>query len=73
MSVKFEKETIKATGGIAGTEGIMRGGKEHLAEEMSAALTGGKGVVGQPGYLAVSSGISNLDLMSVSDVHIRPT
>lgn len=60
MSVKFEKETIKATGGIAGTEGIMRGGKEHLAEEIGTALTGGKGAVGQPGYLAVSADIFDL-------------
>jgi len=54
MSVKFEKETIKQTGGVAGTQGIpmMRGGKHELAEEIGTALTGGKGNVGQPGYLA---------------------
>jgi hypothetical protein len=55
MSVKFEKETIKQTGGIAGTQGIdtMRGGKHELAEEIGTALTGGKGNAGTPGYLAV--------------------
>ena len=56
MSVKFEKDTIKQTAGIAGTQGIstMRGGKHELAAEIGTALTGGKGNVGQPGYLAVS-------------------
>lgn len=55
MSVKFEKETIKQTGGIAGTQGIatMTPGKHHLAEEIGTALTGGKGSVGTKGYLAV--------------------
>jgi len=52
MSVKFEKETIKQTGGIAGTQGIMRGGKHELADEIGTALTGGKGNAGKPGYLA---------------------
>lgn len=57
MSVKFEKETIKQTGGIGGTQGIstMRGGRHELADEIGTALTGGKGNVGTPGYLAVSS------------------
>lgn len=54
MSVKFEKETIKQTGGVAGVTGIMRGGKHELADEIGTALTGGKGNAGQPGYLAVS-------------------
>lgn len=54
MSVKFEKETIKQTGGIAGTQGILRGGKHELADEIGTALTGGKGNAGVPGYLAVS-------------------
>jgi len=54
MSVKFEKDTIRQTGGIAGTQGIptIRGGKHELADEIGTALTGGKGNVGQPGYLA---------------------
>jgi len=54
MSVKFEKDTIRQTGGVAGTQGIptMRGGKHELADEIGTALTGGKGNVGQPGYLA---------------------
>ena len=56
MSVKFEKDTIRQTGGIAGSPGIpaIRGGKHELADEIGTALTGGKGNVGQPGYLAVS-------------------
>ncbi|TAQ90636.1 hypothetical protein B7494_g1042 [Chlorociboria aeruginascens] len=53
MSVKFEKDTIKQTGGVAGTQGILRGGKHELADEIGTALTGGKGNAGQPGYLAV--------------------
>lgn len=54
MSVKFEKETIKQTGGIGGTQGIgtMRGGKHELADEIGTALTGGKGSAGKAGYLA---------------------
>lgn len=57
MSVKFEKETIQRTGGIAGTQGIatMAEGKHHLAEEIGTALTGGKAAVGSKGYLAVRS------------------
>lgn len=55
MSVKFEKETIKQTGGIAGTQGILRGGKQELADEIGTALTGGTGNIGKPGYLAVSN------------------
>lgn len=56
MSVKFEKETIKRTGGIGGVQGIstMRGGKHELADEIGTALTGGKANAGKPGYLAVS-------------------
>jgi len=55
MSVKFEKDTIRQTGGVAGAQGIstMKGGKHELADEIGTALTGGKGNVGQPGYLAV--------------------
>lgn len=55
MSVKFEKETIKQTGGIGGVQGIstMRGGKHELADEIGTALTGGIGNAGKPGYLAV--------------------
>jgi len=54
MSVKFEKDTIKQTGGVAGAQGIsaMSGGKHELADEIGTALTGGKGNVGQPGYLS---------------------
>jgi len=54
MSVKFEKDTIKQTGGVAGTQGAptMRGGKHELADEIGTALTGGKGSVGTKGYLA---------------------
>lgn len=56
MSVKFEKETIKQTAGVAGAQGIatMAGGKHPLATEIGTALTGGKASVGQRGYLAVS-------------------
>ena len=58
MSVKFEKDTIRQTGGIP-AQGIstMKGGKHELAEEIGTALTGGKGSVGQPGYLAVSRAV----------------
>ena len=63
MSVKFEKDTIQQTGGVVGTGGIptMKGGKHELADEIGVALTGGKGNIGQPGYLAVSDA-SNLIL-----------
>jgi len=56
MSVKFEKDTIKQTVGAAGAQGIpaVGGGKHELADDIGTALTGGKGNVGQPGYLAVS-------------------
>jgi hypothetical protein len=55
MSVKFEKETIKHTGGIAGTHGpsALSAGRHDLADEIGTALTGGKGKAGQPGYLAL--------------------
>jgi hypothetical protein len=53
MSVKFEKDTIQQTGGVAGAQGIGLRGKHELADEIGTALTGGKGNVGQPGYLAV--------------------
>jgi hypothetical protein len=58
MSVKFEKDTIKQTGGIPGAPGIppLGEGKHELAHELGTALTGGKGNVGQPGYLAVRDG-----------------
>lgn len=52
MSVKFEKETIKQTGGAAIAEGI-KGGKHDLAHEIGTAVTGGKADAGKPGYLAV--------------------
>jgi len=48
MSVKFEKDTIRQTGGLPN----IKGGKHELADEIGTALTGGKGNVGQPGYLA---------------------
>lgn len=51
MSVKFEKETIKQTGGTAGS--VLKG-KHDLADEIGTALTGGKGNIGAKGYLAVS-------------------
>jgi hypothetical protein len=54
MSVKFEKDTIQQSGGVASAQGIgLKGGKHELADEIGTALTGGKGNVGQPGYLAV--------------------
>ncbi|TVY17194.1 PXMP2/4 family protein 3 [Lachnellula arida] len=57
MSVKFEKDTIKQTGGggvAAGTHGAptMKSGKHELADEIGTALTGGKGNIGTKGYLA---------------------
>lgn len=54
MSVKFEKDTFSQTAGAAGAKGGLSGGKHQLADEIGTALTGGKGNVGQPGYLAVS-------------------
>lgn len=59
MSVKFEKETIQQTGGMAGTQGptMMKGAKHPVADEIGTALTGGKGNVGTKGYLAVSLAI----------------
>jgi len=55
MSVKFEKDTIKQTGGVAGTQGApaIKSGKHELADEIGTALTGGKGNAGTKGYLAV--------------------
>jgi hypothetical protein len=54
MSVKFEKDTIQQTGGVAGTQGFSAlRGKHELADEIGTALTGGKANAGQPGYLAV--------------------
>ena len=58
MSVKFEKETIKQTGGVAGATAAaaisnIKGGKLDLADEIGTALTGGKQDAGKPGYLAV--------------------
>lgn len=50
MSVKFEKETIKQTGGTAAS--VLKGGKHDLADEIGTALTGGKGNIGAKGYLA---------------------
>ncbi len=54
MSVKFEKDTIRQTGGIAGAQGsTMSGGRHPIATEVGTALTGGKGNVGAKGYLTV--------------------
>jgi hypothetical protein len=77
MSVKFEKETIKQTGGVAGAQGLatMAGGKHPVATEIGTGLTGGKANVGQKGYLAVSSHFSVLNgliLMQVTGLS-RPT
>ncbi|KAF4634539.1 hypothetical protein G7Y89_g3568 [Cudoniella acicularis] len=54
MSVKFEKDTIKQTAGVAGATGInnLSGGKHDLVDEIGTALTGGKGNIGTKGYLA---------------------
>jgi len=56
MSVKFEKDTIKATGGIAASQGpsVLKGGKHELADEIGTALTGGAASAGAKGYLTVS-------------------
>jgi hypothetical protein len=59
MSVKFEKETIKQTGGAAASA-VLGGGKHDLAEEIGTALTGGKGNVGSKGYLAVCAPKSSI-------------
>ena len=69
MSVKFEKDTIKQTGGIGGIQGVstMRGGKHELADEIGTALTGGKGNVGQPGYLAVCDRFLLMGNFSIAD------
>ncbi|CAL3966407.1 hypothetical protein PZA11_003069 [Diplocarpon coronariae] len=53
MSVKFEKDTIKQTDGVAAALPSIRSAKHELAEEIGTALTGGKSSVGQRGYLAV--------------------
>lgn len=54
MSVKFEKDTIKATGGIAASQGpsVLKRGKHELADEIGTALTGGAASIGAKGYLA---------------------
>jgi hypothetical protein len=56
MSVKFEKDTIQQTGGVAGAQAqtMMKGAKHPIADEIGVALTGGKANVGTKGYLAVS-------------------
>lgn len=56
MSVKFEKDTIKQTGGVAASLPALKSGKHELADEIGTALTGGKSSVGQKGYLAVRDG-----------------
>jgi hypothetical protein len=58
MSVKFEKDTIQQTAGVAGTQGptVMKAAKHPIADEIGTALTGGKANVGTKGYLAVSLG-----------------
>ena len=56
MSVKFEKDTITQTGGTIAAQSVstaVKGPTHQLADELGVALTGGKGDVGQPGYLAV--------------------
>lgn len=56
MSVKFEKDTVKTTGGAVDAGIAALSGKKHdLADEIGTALTGGKGDIGKPGYLAVSN------------------
>ncbi|KAH6680206.1 hypothetical protein B0J14DRAFT_260138 [Halenospora varia] len=53
MSVKFEKDTIKQTGGIP-APGIsaVKGGKDDLVHDIGTTLTGGKTMEGTKGYLA---------------------
>ncbi len=56
MSVKFEKDTITQTGGTVAAPGVstmVKGPTHQLVDELGVALTGGKGGVGQTGYLAV--------------------
>lgn len=67
MSVKFEKDTIRQTTGpsvavgaqsLGNVQTSVKGPAHELADEIGVALTGGKGDVGQPGYLAVSHPIT---------------
>jgi len=56
MSVKFEKDTITQTGGSVAAHGVttmVKGPTHQFADEIGVALIGGKGAVGQTGYLAV--------------------
>jgi hypothetical protein len=59
MSVKFERDTIQQTGGVAAAIGSSalgdptKGPLHELADEVGVALTGGQGNVGTKGYLAV--------------------
>lgn len=55
MSVKFEKDTYRQTGGVPLPS--VRSGKHELADEIGTALTGGAANAGQPGYLAVSEAL----------------
>ncbi len=59
MSVKFERDTIQQTGGVAAAMGSgalgdpTKGPLHELADEVGVALTGGQANVGTKGYLAV--------------------
>jgi len=59
MSVKFERDTIQQTGGVAAAMGSSalgdptKGPLHELADEVGVALTGGQANVGTKGYLAV--------------------
>jgi hypothetical protein len=57
MSVKFEKDTISQTSGMAAAgQGLamVKSSKHPIAHEIGTALTGGKANEGTKGYLAVS-------------------
>lgn len=69
MSVKFEKDTIRTSGVPAPS---LKSGKHELADEIGTALTGGKGNVGQPGYLAVREVLSGI-VSHADSLLCRPT
>lgn len=50
MSVRFEKETIQQTGGIAAAQPVSH---HPTAHKVGVALTGGAANEGTKGYLAV--------------------
>jgi hypothetical protein len=56
MSVKFEKDTISQTSGMAPEQGLamVKSSKHPIAHGIGTALTGGKANEGTKGYLAVS-------------------